>query len=92
MSLSRRKIVRAGVFAFGTLALAACHDSTAPLNVTPDQLQSIGESIATETALCWVGPAPKDIMHEPLPGSLATTAVAFHVPARRSAKPAPGHV
>ena len=48
MSLSRRKIVRAGVFAFGTLALAACHDSTAPLNVTPDQLQSIGESIATE--------------------------------------------
>src|SRR5438067_2563116 len=48
MSLSRRTIARAGVLAFGTLALAACHDSTAPLNVTPDQLQSIGESIATE--------------------------------------------
>ena len=48
MSLSRRIIARAGVLAFGALALAACNDSTAPLNVTPDQLQSMGESIATE--------------------------------------------
>ena len=48
MSLSRRKIARAGVLAFGALALAACHDSTAPLNVTSDQLQSMGESIAAE--------------------------------------------
>lgn len=48
MSLSRRTIARAGALAFGAIALAACHDNTAPLNVTPDQLQSIGESIATE--------------------------------------------
>ena len=41
-------IARAGVLAFGAVALAACNDSTAPLNVTPDQLQSMGESIATE--------------------------------------------
>jgi hypothetical protein len=47
--MSRRKLARAGVLAFGALALAACSDSTtAPLNVTSDQLASIGETIATE--------------------------------------------
>lgn len=30
------------------LALAACSESTAPLNVTPDQLESIGQAVATE--------------------------------------------
>ena len=49
MSISRRTLVRAGVLAIGALTLAACNDSsTSPLNVTPDQLQAIGESVATE--------------------------------------------
>ena len=49
MSISRRIFARAGVLAIGALTLASCKDSgTTPLNVTPDQLQSIGESVATE--------------------------------------------
>jgi hypothetical protein len=37
------------VLVIGALTLAACKDSsTSPLNVTPDQLQAIGESVATE--------------------------------------------
>jgi hypothetical protein len=49
MSFSRRTVARAGVLAIGALTLAACGDSsTAPLTVTPDQLQSVGESVATE--------------------------------------------
>lgn len=49
MSLSRRTIARAGVLAVGALTLAACSDSsTAPLQVTPEQLQSVGSSVATE--------------------------------------------
>ena len=49
MSISRRPFARAGVLAIGALTLASCKDSsTTPLNVTPDQLQAIGESVATE--------------------------------------------
>ena len=49
MSISRRTFARAGVLAVGALTLASCKDSgTTPLNVTPDQLQAIGESVATE--------------------------------------------
>jgi hypothetical protein len=48
MTISRRTLVRTGVAALGVLALAACGDSTAPLTVTPDQLQSMGETIAAE--------------------------------------------
>ena len=49
MSISRRTFARAGVLAIGALTLASCKDSgTTPLNVTPDQLQAIGASVATE--------------------------------------------
>ncbi|HKW49011.1 MAG TPA: hypothetical protein VJN70_16285 [Gemmatimonadaceae bacterium] len=49
MSISRRTFARAGVLAIGALTLASCKDSgTTPLNVTPDQLQSVGQSVATE--------------------------------------------
>jgi hypothetical protein len=49
MTSTRRTVARAGIATLGILALAACNnDSTAPLNVTPDQLQSLGQSIATE--------------------------------------------
>jgi hypothetical protein len=48
MTITRR-ITGAGIAALGVLALAACNnDATSPLNVTPDQLQSIGSTIATE--------------------------------------------
>lgn len=44
-----RRITGAGIATLGILALAACsNDSTSPLNVTPDQLQSMGATIATE--------------------------------------------
>ena len=49
MSISRRPLARAGVLALGAFALVSCNDaSTSPLNVTPEQLQSIGESVAAE--------------------------------------------
>ena len=49
MSLPRRTLARAGMLAIGVLTLAACSDaSTAPLSVTPDQLQSMGDAVATE--------------------------------------------
>jgi len=49
MSISRRNLARAGVLALGAFALVSCNDSsTSPLNVTPDQLQAMGESVAAE--------------------------------------------
>ena len=48
MPLSRRSLTRAGVVALGAL-LAACSDSsTAPLQVTPDVLHSMGDNVATQ--------------------------------------------
>ena len=44
-----RRITGAGIATLGVLALAACNsDATSPLNVSPDQLQSIGSTIASE--------------------------------------------
>jgi hypothetical protein len=48
MTITRR-IMGAGIATLGVLALAACNnDATSPLTVTPDQLQSMGATIATE--------------------------------------------
>jgi hypothetical protein len=48
MTITRR-IMGAGIATLGVLALAACNnDATSPLTVTPDQLQSMGTTIATE--------------------------------------------
>ena len=64
MTLSRRVLARAGVLAFGALTLAACSDSsTAPLPVTPDQLQSVGESAATEIESAIASITAQDIMN-----------------------------
>jgi hypothetical protein len=49
MSISRRTIARAGALALGALTFAACKDSsTAPLQVTPDVLETMGENVATQ--------------------------------------------
>jgi hypothetical protein len=48
MTNSRSSLTRAGIAALGVLAIAACKDSTSPLNVTPDQLQSMSETVALE--------------------------------------------
>lgn len=48
MTIPRRTLTSASIAAIGLLALAACKDSTSPLNVTPDQLASMGESVAAE--------------------------------------------
>ena len=64
MTLSRRVLARAGVLAFGALTLAACSDSsTAPLPVTADQLQSVGESAATEIEGAIASITAQDIMN-----------------------------
>lgn len=47
MTITRR-IVGVGIASLGILALAACNDATSPMNVTPDQLQSMGATVATE--------------------------------------------
>lgn len=47
MTITRR-IMGAGIATLGVLALVACNDATSPLSVTPDQLQSMGATIATE--------------------------------------------
>lgn len=48
MTISRRLVMRAGVLTLATLALASCGESTSPLNVSPAQLESMGESVAAE--------------------------------------------
>jgi hypothetical protein len=49
MFISRRALARAGTLTIGALTFAGCGgDSTAPLPITTDQLQSIGASVATE--------------------------------------------
>jgi hypothetical protein len=64
MFLSRRVLARAGVLAFGALTLAACSDSsTAPLPVTPDQLQSVGESAAMEIESAMSSITAQDVMN-----------------------------
>ena len=64
MSLSRRTLARAGVLAIGALTLAACSDSsTAPLNITPDQLQSMGSSVATEIEGSMASITAQDVMN-----------------------------
>ena len=45
---TRSAFARATVLTLAAVALAACGESTSPLNVSPDQLQSMGESIAAE--------------------------------------------
>lgn len=64
MSLSRRNLARAGVLAIGALTLAACSDSsTAPLTITPDQLQSMGTSVATEIEGSAASLTAQDVMN-----------------------------
>jgi len=60
MSFSRRAL--AGVVAIGALTLAACSDSTAPLTITPDQLQSMGSSIASEVENSMAQLTAQDVM------------------------------
>ena len=48
MTLSSRSLRRAGVATLATLALAACSDSTAPLDISPEELESIGYSMAIQ--------------------------------------------
>lgn len=47
-TLSLRSFKRAGTLTAAALTLAACSDSTAPLDMSPDQVQAIGEVLATE--------------------------------------------
>lgn len=64
MTLSRHLLARAGVLALGALTLAACSDSsTAPLPVTPDQLQSVGQSAATEIESAIASMTAQDVMN-----------------------------
>jgi hypothetical protein len=48
MTLPYRSMTRAGAVALAALTFAACSDSTAPLDVSPEQLEAIGETMAIE--------------------------------------------
>jgi hypothetical protein len=48
MTLSSRSITRAGALTLAALTFAACSDSTAPLDVSPEQLEAIGQTMAVE--------------------------------------------
>lgn len=48
MTLSSRSLRRAGALTLATLTFVACSDSTAPLDVSPEQLEVIGQAMATE--------------------------------------------
>ncbi|MGQ0714132.1 MAG: hypothetical protein ACT4PJ_10415 [Gemmatimonadaceae bacterium] len=47
-TLTSRSIPRAATVTVAALTFAACSDSTAPLDVSPEQLQAIGEVLSTE--------------------------------------------
>jgi hypothetical protein len=48
MTLSSRSITRAGAVALAAFTFAACSDSTGPLDVSPEQLEVIGETMALQ--------------------------------------------
>ena len=48
VTISRSSLGRIGVLTLAALSLAACGESTAPMKVSPEQLQSMGEAIAAE--------------------------------------------
>lgn len=48
MKNSRHPFTRAGVLTLAAMALVSCGESTAPLNVSSPQLQSMGESVASQ--------------------------------------------
>jgi len=63
MPISRRNLARAGVLALGAFALASCSDSsTAPLQVTPDVLQTMGDNVATEIESSIASLTAQDVM------------------------------
>jgi hypothetical protein len=47
-TLSFRSIRRAGTLTAAALTFAACSDSTAPLDMSPEQVEAIGQLLATE--------------------------------------------
>jgi hypothetical protein len=48
MTLSSRSITRAGALTLAALTFAACSDSTGPLDISPEQLEAIGQTMAFE--------------------------------------------
>jgi hypothetical protein len=48
MTLSSRSLRRASALTLAALTLVACSDSTAPLDVSPEQLEVIGQAMAIE--------------------------------------------
>src|SRR5437867_2101287 len=62
MTISRHPVARAGVLTLAALAFAACGESTSPLNVSPTQLESMGESVATEIEAGVQGLTAQDVM------------------------------
>src|SRR5436305_8174011 len=64
MPISRRNLARSGALAVGALALASCSDSsTAPLQVTPDVMQTMGDNVATEIESSIASLTAQDVMN-----------------------------
>ena len=84
MNFSSRSLTRAGAVTLAALTFAACSDSTAPLDVSPEQLEAIGQTMALEmesgvlqlTAQDAMGTvdAPAFSIHSRRPGNLGGAA------------------
>ena len=62
MTISRHLLARAGVLTLAALTLASCGESTSPLNVSPEQLESMGESVAAEIEVGVMQLTAQDVM------------------------------
>jgi hypothetical protein len=48
MTITRHFLARSGLFTLGAVVLVSCGESTSPLNVQPEHLQSMGDAVAAE--------------------------------------------
>jgi hypothetical protein len=62
MAISRRSLSRASALTLAAATFAACGDSTGPLDVTPDQFESIGFAVSTEIEAGVMQLAAQDVM------------------------------
>jgi hypothetical protein len=62
MVISRRSLSRASALTLAAATFAACSDSTGPLDVTPDQFETIGFAVSSELETGVMQLAAQDVM------------------------------
>ena len=48
MTITRHFLARSGILTLGAVVLVSCGESTSPLNIQPEHLQSMGDAVAAE--------------------------------------------